>query len=317
MKKICVAVIVLISIVPLSAGNNALTNAFTFLSIDFNPRSAATANAFSTMREDIGSMLINPAGMAGVSQQKYTFNYTAYLLDINGGIVGYAYPLKGYGVLSAAITYLDYGTMQKTNNLAAATGATFGAADFALTVGWSAELQENISYGVNLKYIHSQLESYGASAVALDFGALYKAPFEDNLYFAFAVLNLGSNFEYYAKTKASLPTTMRFGVSKKLAHLPLEISLSLLDLNKSADTIGEYFKRFAIGGEFTLSESLRLRLGYDNALHSDLKTIDASQFGGLAGGVGIYYGKYRFDYTYSNYNLLGNTHRFGISAVLD
>jgi len=317
MKKIYVLLIMLCGFIPLYAGNNALTNAFTFLKIDFNPRTAATSNAFSTMRGDIGSMLINPAGMAGVQQQKYTFNYTAYLLDINGGIAGYAYPVKNYGVLSAAITYMDYGTMKETNNLAAATGATFGAADFSFTVGWAAHLNEQISYGVNLKYIHSQLQDYGASAVALDFGALYKAPFQDNLYFAFALQNLGSNFEYYAKTKASLPTTMRIGLSKKLAHLPLEIAVSLLDINRSADGLGDFFKRFAIGGEFTLSPALRLRLGYDNALHSDLKTIDTSQFGGVSGGIGILYGNYRIDYAYSNYNLLGNTHRFGISALLN
>lgn len=317
MKKICSALILLLSISQLQAGGNALTNSFPFLRIDFNPRSAATGNAFSTMRGDIGAMLINPAGMAGVETQKYTFNYTAYLLDINGGIAGYAYPLKGYGVLTAAITYLDYGTMKETNNLASATGSTFSAADFSLAVGWAAHLDEQISYGVNLKYIHSQLQNYGASAVALDFGALYKAPFEDNLYFAFALQNLGSNFEYYSKTKASLPTTMRLGVSKKLAHLPLEIALSLLDINKSAENVGAFFKRFAIGGEFKLSDSIRLRLGYDNALNSDLKTIDANQFGGVSGGMGIYFGKYRFDYAYSNYNLLGNTHRFGISALLN
>jgi hypothetical protein len=123
--------------------------------------------------------------------------------------------------------------------------------------------------------------------------------------------------EYYANTQENLPLTMRLGFSKKLEHLPLEIAASLLDMN-SAESLGDLVKQFSIGGEFRLSESLRLRLGYNNRLHSDLKRNSAeSQFGGVSGGLGIFVKNFRIDYSYSNYNLLGNTHRFGITGNLD
>jgi len=113
-----------------------------------------------------------------------------------------------------------------------------------------------------------------------------------------------------------LPQTLRIGGSKKLAHLPLEISLSLNDITQQADTFADYFKRFSIGGEFRVSEMLRLRLGYDYDLHDGLTNSTDEKFGGLAGGAGVVWKQFRFDYAYSNLSVLGNIHRFGFSGTL-
>ena len=101
-----------------------------------------------------------------------------------------------------------------------------------------------------------------------------------------------------------------------MAHLPLEISLSLNDITQQADTFADYFKRFSIGGEFRVSEMLRLRLGYDYDLHDGLTNSTDEKFGGLAGGAGVVWKQFRFDYAYSNLSVLGNIHRFGFSGTL-
>ena len=101
-------------------------------------------------------------------------------------------------------------------------------------------------------------------------------------------------------------------MAKKLAHLPLEFNVSLNDLNVSEDNIWDRLAKFSIGGEFTLSEMLRLRLGYENEVNRDLKLGKERGFAGVSMGFGLLWRDYRFDYAYSSFGDLGSTHRFGI-----
>ncbi|KAA3615576.1 MAG: hypothetical protein D8M58_15380 [Calditrichaeota bacterium] len=314
MKKLFIVLAILLSVNSLYAGG-ALTSAFEFLRTDFNPRTAAMSNAFTTARGNVGSIMINPAGMAYNESNQYMFNFTNYLLDINGGMLAYSQEVENIGIISGSIVYMDYGGFNETDEYAQETGLSFTPADIELVLSWADHFEKGVSYGVNVKYIYSQIQDYNASAIAFDFGLIWDAPFEEDLYFGLSVQNLGSNIEYYSNIKEDLPFNVRVGVSKKLAHLPLEISVSNAEVNR-VSKFAEFFEHMSIGGEFTISESVRLRIGYDNRLHTDLKTIEESDFGGLSGGFGIYINSFRFDYSYSNYNLLGNTHRFGFSGTL-
>lgn len=298
-----------------SFAGDRLTNSFEFMRTDFNPRTAAMSNSFTTVRGDVGSILTNPAGLAFNEKNQYMSNFTDYLLDINGGMIAYAHQVENVGILSGAVVYMDYGSFKKTDEFAQETGSSFSSADLEVIIGWADHFDKGFSYGVNAKYIFSQIENFNASAIALDLGLIWDVPFEENLYFGLSIQNIGSNIEYYGKIKEDLPFNIRLGASKKLAHLPLEISLSNAELN-NVESFSEFFKSLSVGGEFTISESVRLRIGYDNRLHSDLKTIEDTDFGGLSGGVGIYIKQFRFDYSYSNYNLLGGINRFGFSGSL-
>jgi hypothetical protein len=212
---------------------------------------------------------------------------------------------------------MDYGEFEETDENAQELGRQFGANDFALGIGIANHLDEHFSYGVNMKYIFSKLESYNASAIALDFGLHWLIPFTDNLSASVTLMNIGRQFDYYNDIKESLPINFRMGVSKKLAHLPLEIALSLNDMSVDTDETLDLIKRFSIGGEFTLSEKLRLRLGYDNDIHSDLESTDEYRFSGISAGIGFYFKNFRIDYAYSNYGALGGISRFGLFGTLD
>ena len=307
-------VFILMLNLPLYAGDGR-TSGFEFLRTDFSPRTAAMSRSFQTIRGDIGTVFTNPAGMIFSESQQFAFYYSNYLLDINGGLAGYARPIQGLGVMTIAVVYFDYGTMDATNEFAEKTG-TFSAYDLALSAGLSNHLGGNFSYGINLKYAFSKLENYNASAIAADFGLLYNVPFDQNMYLGVTLLNVGTNFETYAGSKEPLPLSLNVGISKTLAHLPLEWAISLKDLNEPRDDFWDYFKEFSIGGEFRISEALRLRLGYNNGLNHDLKANNTQRFGGLSLGLGIKWAKYRLDYSYSNYGTLGSIHRIGIKGSL-
>ena len=308
-------IIIFSSTIKLEAAD-ALTTGFEFLKTDYNARSSAMGMAFLTMRGDISGLFINPAGMAYAENRQYGFTYTNYLLDVNSGFAGYSHVFPKYGVLSAGIIYMDYGSFKETDDYAVETGRSFDANDIALSVGLANHLGNGFSYGVNLKYIHSKIEQYSAHAIALDFSLLYEASFQKDLYFVVIMQNLGKNFSYYGEVEEPMPLNIGFGISKKLEHLPLELAFSLNELNVSTDDFGDHFKSFSIGGEFRISKILRLRLGYNNALRDGLSTTNDVKFAGVSGGFGVIVKSFRFDYAYSNFGLLGATHRFGIMGYI-
>jgi len=309
-------VIILLTSSTILYAEGALTNGFEFLNTDYNARSSAMGRSFLTMRGDISGMFVNPAGMAYTENQQYAFNYTNYLLDVNAGFAGYAHILPKYGILSVGLIYMDYGSFKETDEYAVETGQTFDAGDIAFSLGLANHLGQGFSYGVNLKYIHSKIDQYSADALALDFSLLYEASFQKDLFFVVTVQNLGTNFSYYGDVKEPLPLNIGLGFSKKLEHLPLELAFSFNDLNGSTDTFGEHFKSFSVGGEFRISNMLRLRLGYNNALRDGLNTTNDVKFSGVSAGFGLLWRTFRFDYAYSDFGMLGSTHRFGFMGYI-
>jgi len=292
------------------------TSGFEFLRTDFSTRSSSMGSAFTAMRGDVNGIFHNPAGVAFAQNRQFTFNYVNYLLDINGGIAAYSQDVSSIGRLSAAVIYMDYGSFDETDEFADKTGRQFGAHDIAFAISIADSLENQFTYGVTLKYIHSKIDMYSASAVALDLGLLYEAPFQDNLYFGLSILNFGSALSAMYQTKEKLPLSVTAGAAKKLAHLPLELNIEFYHLNEQENNLWQRLKKVRIGGEFTLSNMLRMRLGYDNAIHGDLD-IDAESgvnFGGVTLGIGVLWKTYRFDYGFYSYHLLGAVHRIGING---
>ena len=303
--------------VSVSLAQHDMTAAFEFLRTDFNPRTSATSNAYMSPTNDVSAMYVNPAGLSFIDQDQFAINYTNHILDINGGMAAFARNFPKYGVLSVGILYMDYGDFEETDDNAQYLGRQFGANDFALGFGIANHLDEHFSYGVNMKYVFSKLENYNSSAIAFDFGLFWAIPFTEDLSAGVTLMNIGRQFDYYKGSKEDLPVNFRMGVSKKLAHLPLEVAFSLNEMNVDTENLYDLIKKFSIGGEFTLSEKLRLRLGYDNDLHADVESTDDYRFGGVSLGFGIYIKNFRIDYAYSNYGALGGISRFGLFGTLN
>jgi len=290
------------------------TSGFEFLRTEYSSRAASMGRAFVAMRGDINGLYHNPSGMAYLDQNQFVVNYTDYLIDFGAGFAAYSHRLTGLGQLSGSVIWLNYGDFDETNEYAQQTGRTYGAYDLAFALSYADILEDYFSYGVTAKYVHSKIDMYTADAIAFDFGLMYSAPFSDNLYFGLSLLNVGKPLSAFVETRESLPLSLRFGVAKKLEHLPLESNASLNDLNVGESNFWDRLAKFSIGGEFTLSQVIRLRLGYENEIHRDLLDT-GSDFAGVSMGIGLYWKDYRFDYGYSSYGVLGGTHRFGIYGV--
>ena len=297
-----------------------LTNAsfgqhiYQFLELDNSARAGALAGSFVSNNDDPNVIFYNPAGLGLLKGNPVSFSYLKHLLDINLTSLAYSTEIEGIGRIGAAVKYISYGDFQRATEDGEKIGS-FSAGDVVFVLGYANTLDKNFYYGINGKVIYSSIAGYSSSGLAADIGLHYIMP-EDEFDIGFAILNAGAQLSAYETTKESLPLDIVIGVSKRLAHLPLRLSLDFHQLNEKRDSFGQRFNAFTVGAEFTLSKALRLRLGYDNQTRKDLKIGTTAGVAGLNIGVGLVISKYSFDYGFSSMGLIGGLHRISISTTL-
>jgi hypothetical protein len=292
--------------------------AFDFLRVDPTARSSALAGAFETYTDDPNIIFYNPAGLSTVTQKQVSATFGKYLLDINFGTASFAMKYKNVGWFGAGVKYFNYGSFNRTDENGIISG-TFHANDIMFSVGYSNLIYDEVNYGINVKYIVSQIAEYNSNAVAFDFGLLYIIPSQD-LNIALTVNNYGEQLAAYISSKEKLPLDVRIGVSKKLEHLPLRLSVSLSNINDNTIKFLDVkrLKSFAIGGEFYLSDYVSARIGYNNENRQDLSLGSSIGITGFSAGLGIKFAsKYKFDYSLNSFGKVGSTHRFNVGYIFD
>lgn len=290
------------------------TTSFEFLKSQYSARGAAMAGNLVAVSGDINAMFYNPAALSPIDRKEWVASYVDHLLDFQGGHLAYLTPFKSLGNLGLGLVYFNYGDFDETNEFGEQTGRKFSASEFAFAMSLSNVLGDNFDYGVNIKFIYSSLDTYNSSGLAVDAGIIYTVPKIQDLVIGFSVSNLGFTLSKYTQADQTFPLLMRFGIAKRLAHLPLLIMGSLNDLTLDTGDTWDIFRRFAIGGEFDVSEVIKLRLGYDNDINQNVKPVGGRGFGGLSAGLGINWNKFRLDYAYSAFGDVGSQNRITISG---
>ncbi len=283
------------------------TTGFQFLKSQMGARPAAMGGAFVAVDGDVHGLHYNPASMATFSERVGSFTYLKHLLDFNSGFLGYVEPKVGPGNLSFAFFYIDYGQFTKTDAEGQKLGS-FSANSLVFTTSYALSPIENLLTGVSLKYLRSTIDNYGADAIALDAGVIYRIPAKQ-LTIAASFSNLGKSMTPFIEYKEDLPFLWRVGLTKQLEHLPLMLGFQLYQYS-------DEILHGALGLEFSLTDNAFLRLGYDNS-GLDLR-VDASgdRFAGASIGLGLNWRKWSFDYAYSSMGELGSLNRFTITGQL-
>ena len=296
----------------LSSINTFGQNTYEFLRLNTSARAAALGGSFVSNNDDPDVIFYNPAGLNFLSGNPVSFSFVKHLEDINLASLSYSTNLKNIGRIGGAVQYINYGTFIAADEMGNKTGQ-YKAGEVAFIGGYSNILAPDFSYGANIKFIYSSIADRSSTAFAFDMGLHYSIP-SDMIEIGFAVLNMGSQITSYYSTKEQLPLDIVIGVSKKLKHLPLNLSLDFHRLNEKKDNFSSKFNAFSIGAEFELSKVLRLRFGYDNERRNELRI---GTFAGMAGfnvGLGAVISNYHFDYGFSSLGLIGAMHRISIST---
>jgi hypothetical protein len=258
---------------------NVVTSAVPFLRISPDARAGGMGDLGVATSPDANSQFYNVAKYALANKPSgIGATYTPWLKDLGlndvylASLAGY-YQLDETQAISTSLRYFSLGNIQFTDNLGNDLNA-FRPREFSFDAGYSRKLAENLSLGVALRYINSNLAggqavngvAYKAgSAVAGDIGLYYSQLTEDGsgLSLGAALTNLGSKIGYTsdASQKDFIPANLSMGamytfVSNEVNKLSFGIDVHKLmvptppDMGDSAGLVN-YRNKGVVGSWFS------------------------------------------------------------------
>lgn len=305
MMRVAITLSALLLIGRIVLAGSAGTTGFELLRTDGSARNTALGGSQIAVGGGLHSLYANPAGLAAIETAQGAVGFFKHVMDINSGSLAFAKPVTGLGTVGVGITYFDYGTFDRASEFGQKEGE-FGASDVLLTVSAAREVAQDLNGGVSLKYLHSTIDSYTASALAADIGIIYKTGF-NKWDVGAGIHNIGFATAAFLEEREDLPASYRLGFSVPLEHLPVRFSFA-----------GDYMEAEGIRGcgglEITFSQYLMGRLGYNTTGIDQRVGLDRDALAGFSGGLGIHINKLSVDYSMTSQGEIGYLHRFTISS---
>ena len=209
------------------------------------------------------------------------------------------------------MVYTNYGTLRRDLTIWATIG-TFGASDLALSIGYAFTVEENVYLGGAVKGIYSAIGGIQFHRRCRRSRACCTPYRTADLRIGASIRNLGAQLPSYGSDTEDLPLDIGIGASIVPKGLPLLLNVGVHRLNDDAADFVSRFRAFTVGGEFTLSKVVLLRIGYDNARRKDYKIGSSADLAGFSAGLGILVSGYHFDYALSSLGKAGNLHRISL-----
>lgn len=298
-------------------------SSYDFLIKETNARTAALGGLNNALRDDDVQLVFGNPAVANGKMAKaagFTVNPSfAHILQYN---LAYADSLQKLGNVFATLQYVDYGTLDHTDETGYKLGE-FGASQYAVTVGGS-QKKGNYTLGAGIKFIGFQIFGNNAYASAIDLGVHFQHP-RKQLQLGLAVKNVGLTLKKFdGGQRMPLPFNIQATLSYKLEHMPLRLSLSgfylqetdiqYLDPNapgtvdangievKESKKITEQIARhLTLGGEFLLHRSFHIRFGYNHLRRKELRPTNVAGLTGFSLGFGINTKNFNLGYTYAGW----------------
>lgn len=319
-------------------------SSYHFLQQPASARIAAMgANFLSIQDDDVNTALGNPSLINEQMHNSLGLNFVDYFAGTNFGYAAYGRHFEKLGSFAANMQFNNYGNFTYADE-AGNTAGKFSANEMALNIGWGRSLDSNFSIGANIKGIYSHLEIYTSSAIAVDVAASYFSPnglFNASLIFS----NIGRQINTYnGEEKSPLPFEIRAGLSKRLEHIPVTLSLLFTNLQKwdlsytsplqttTDPATGEIktnqkegiagfadkaMRHLVFGAEIQPFKILRLRLGYNYQRRQEMKLSSRPGTVGWSWGFGIRVYKFEVSYARSAQHLHPSYNYFTVSTNLN
>ncbi len=279
-------------------------SSYTFLNM---PSDAFTTSLggqnIAAIKDDPSLFLNNPALNQIKNKQYLKINFVPLWAGSNSSTISYGKYFNKIGNISTALQYLNYGTFQGADAAGNLT-SQFKASDFAFTIGHSQKVN-NVSIGVNLKLVGSNIETYSALAMLTDFGGYFKHP-KKEISYGLVIKNMGARLKNFNNNDAqSLPFDVQMGASFRAEQMPIRFSITahhihqwdiLIDQAKERNIINNQIieqkngfgnklaSHVIIGFEALISENFQINFGYNHLLRQELKLENQFTLAGFSTG---------------------------------
>jgi hypothetical protein len=166
----CFLFILIIPVTVLSQNGNS---SFEFVNTDFSSRSIAMGgNLISIYDNDISFAQTVPSILNISMNNKISFNFIDYFSDIKMVSFDYSKGIDKVGCISLGFSSINYGDFLRTNEIGE-QGSTFSASDQIFSLGIGRLLMQNLSFGINLKFLNSNYDSYSSYALTSNVSSTY------------------------------------------------------------------------------------------------------------------------------------------------
>lgn len=228
---------------------NVVTSSVPFLRISPDARAGGMGDVGIATAPDANAAFWNLAKTPfAASRTSISTTYTPWLKDLGlndvylASIAGY-HQLDELQAVSASIRYFSLGNIQFTD-FAGNDLAQFRPREYSIDFGYSRKLSENLSAGVALRYINSNLASgtyngvtyKSGKAVAADFSLFHSGVNTEGagLNWGITLSNLGSKISYTsdAQQKDYIPANLGLGVANTWVFDETSKFTLGLDINK-------------------------------------------------------------------------------------
>jgi len=321
---------------------NGGDNTYEFLNVPVGARVGALGGDVIAVKDgDPNLALNNPSLLTPEMHSMVSLTYLNYFADINYGFASYTSNFNKLGTFSGGIKYITYGKFLETDDGGNELGE-FTAAEYAFVLGWGKSIDSLFSIGANLKPVYSNLYTYNSFGLVGDVSATYYNP-KREITTAIVVKNIGAQLTTYVDggEREPMPFEVQMGVSKKLKHVPLRLSLNLNHLqnwnisyndstyltntnNNLSDEekeernktslLSEALRHITLGAEIMPSKSFNLRFGFNFKRRSELTLENKSGLVGFSWGLGFRIKKFHISYGSARYHLAGSSNHFTITT---
>jgi len=240
------------SIQPVSATPESRA-AVLFLLIEPGARASGMGESYVAIADDATASYYNPAALAGQADRKLNFTHQKWLPgladDLSYEFLAYSQPVEGWGNIGVHGALLNLGEQTRTGERGEVLGS-FSSYDMSVSGAYGTDISTNLSAGISLKFIRSNLADQGAgiergkgvgNSFAADLGLLWRAT--PLLSFGAALRNLGPKIAYIDASQADpLPQHLVVGVAYDVLETEYHDMLLSFDVYKPLMDDGNFVK---------------------------------------------------------------------------
>ncbi len=243
-----------------------------FLLIEPGARSQGMGESGVAVAEDGTSSYFNPASLSGQTGRRLNLTHMPWLPgladDMSYEFVGYSQPVEGWGNFGVNFSLLNLGEQYRTGERGEDLG-TFSSYDAALTTAYGADIGRNLSAGIALKFIRSNLADVGAgkelgkgvgNSFAADLGLRWR--YRPSITFGAALRNMGPKIAYIDASQADpLPQHLVIGTAVRVLDTQYHDMVVALDVYKPLIADGSFLSNL-------------VKSWYDDPQSDEFKEID-------------------------------------------
>lgn len=308
--------------------------AYTFLKLPASPLlSAAGGINASYNGQDVGLALNNPALLTEPLHAQIAVAFNTFFAAIKSYHLGGAYHYAKWNItVGGGIQFIDYGNIPQTNAAGTIEGR-FHPTDYAVQLSGAKKYLEKWKYGITVKFINSDYQQYGSSALAFDAAVFYE---DSSRLFGASVLlkNMGFQLKQY-RSGEDLPFDFQIGITKRLKKAPFGFSCTAQQLHRfnltyedttfnnennfgSANSfVNNFFNHVVAAGHIFIGNNLEATIGYNRLRRTELNTGTAGNgLNGFSTGIKATFRKLDFQYARSYYGSNSTYNQIGLTVNL-